>query len=318
MGIGTLRLEPLYRDRVWGGRQLESVYGRALPDETTPYGESWEIVDREEAQSVVASGPWAGRSLNEIWRNARDAVFGMGWPDSERFPLLVKILDARERLSIQVHPPQSVAGELGGEPKSEMWYIAAAEPGAELYVGLRAGVGREEFARGIADGATAEQVHRIPVRVGQSIFIPSGRLHAIGAGLLIFEIQQNSDTTYRVFDWNRAGLDGMPRQLHVEESLQCIDFTDVEPSMDAAKGAVLAECDHFRVEKWELENGARDCGGAGEFSIVGVVEGTIRCGAERFAPGDFFLVPACAEGEGRRVLAEGKGTLLRTTMPQRA
>jgi mannose-6-phosphate isomerase len=316
METGPLRLTPLYMDRVWGGRRLESIYGRALPAAGMPYGESWEVVDREEAQSVVASGPFAGRSLNDLWITERETVFGRGLPDSPRFPLLVKILDARERLSIQVHPPKGIAEELGGEPKSEMWYIAAADPGAELYVGLRPGVGHREFALGIAEGTTEELVHRIPVQAGEHIAIPSGRLHAIGAGLLIFEIQQNSDTTYRVFDWNRVGLDGKPRQLHVAESLRCIDFSDIEPKMDRAKGEVLAEGAHFRVEKWELEGTGRRPAENGEFSIMGVVAGTLRCGMERFVAGDFFLVPAGLDRAETTLVAEGKATVLRTTLPQ--
>ena len=136
----AIRLKPLYMRRVWGGRSLEKAYGRKLPEADTPYGESWEVVDREDEQSVVDGGAHDGLSLHELWTNHRREVFGEGLPDSERFPLLVKILDARDKLSIQVHPPAEVAGDLGGEPKTEMWYIADAEPGAALYVGLKDGV----------------------------------------------------------------------------------------------------------------------------------------------------------------------------------
>jgi mannose-6-phosphate isomerase len=308
-------LEPLYMERVWGGRTLESKYGRTLPGDA-PYGESWEVVDRKDAQSVVKNGPLAGKTLRELWLEDRDVVFG-AVPDSERFPLLVKILDARDRLSIQVHPPASVAAELGGEPKTEMWYIAAAEPGAKLYVGMKAGVSAEDFERGIAEGKTESQVHEIHTKAGEFIFIPSGRLHAIGAGLLIFEIQQNSDTTYRVFDWNRLGLDGKPRDLHVAESLKCIDFSDYEPTMDTANGEVITDCDLFRVERWEL-NGARACGAVGDFSIVSVIDGVVECGGCTFCEGDFFIVPA-AMTAGARVLAPANGSsasVLRTTIPK--
>src|SRR5207302_7774492 len=152
-----------------------------------------------------------------------------------RFPLLIKILDAQEKLSLQVHPPAHKAAALGGEPKTEMWYIAEAEPGAELYVGLKQGVTRTEFERKISSGTVAECFHRIAVREGDTMFLPSGRVHALGAGLVIFEIQQNSDTTYRVFDWNRVGLDGKPRELHVTESLENIDFEDFEPGLVGKK-----------------------------------------------------------------------------------
>ena len=305
-----IRFKPLYMERVWGGRSLETVYGRELPEKDVPFGESWELVDRPEAQSVVDGGDFDGKTLGELWSDHRDEVFGGG--EGERFPLLVKILDAREKLSIQVHPPESVAGQLGGEPKTEMWYIAHAEPDAALYVGLKNGVSKEDFVAGVAAGTTAEEVHRIDGKAGESIFIPSGRLHAIGAGLLIFEIQQNSDTTYRVFDWNRVGLDGTPRDLHVDESIACIDFDDIEPGMDEPNGEVIAECPEFCVERWEL-SGDRAAVTGSQFAIIAVTEGKVRCGAEEFGEGEFFLVPANADCD---LSPSGQSAVvLRTTIP---
>ncbi len=297
--------------RVWGGRELERQYGRELPD-GAPYGESWEIVDRESEQSVVVGGPWAGKTLHELWTGYREVVFGAGLPDSGRFPLLIKVLDARDDLSIQVHPPVSLAAGFGGESKTEMWYIAGADPGAKLYVGLKKGVTQGDFEKAIEEGGVADCVHAIEPRAGESIFIPSGRLHAIGAGFLIHEIQQNSDTTYRVFDWNRLGLDGKPRELHVEESLASIDFEDFEPGMDAPNGAVIAECKYFRVEKLELAAGERAGNReAGKFSIFSVAEGDVSCGGVMFGRGDFFLLPK----GGGDVIAGGGAVLLRTTIP---
>lgn len=312
--------QPIYQERVWGGRELETRFGRELPLAELPYGESWEMVDREEADSLVAAGPgeYVGRTLGALWREERDAIFGERYSGREGpFPLLLKILDARDRLSIQVHPPAKVAPRLGGEPKTEMWYIAEAEDGAVLYAGLKRGVAREAFERGIAAGETEGQVHRMEAKTGDFIFIPSGRLHAIGAGLTIFEIQQNSDTTYRVFDWNRLGLDGAPRDLHVKESLECIDFEDVEPAMNRAKGELLVECPEFRVEEWALAAGeTRPVTGEDAFSIVTVVAGSVACGSRAFGPGDFFLVPAGAEGGARAVRAvHGGAKILRTTLP---
>src|SRR5262249_1131753 len=159
-------------------------------------------------------GPCAGNSLRWLMeKHARD-VLGAGASPGSRFPLLIKILDAQETLSVQVHPPAKQAAALGGEPKTEMWYITDTTGKAALFVGLKRGVTRAEFERRIADGTVAEALHRIPVKAGDAMFLPSGRLHAIGAGNVLFEIQQNSDTTYRVFDWNRKGLDGKPRELH--------------------------------------------------------------------------------------------------------
>jgi len=309
--VEPIVFKPLYMPRVWGGRELERRYGRRLPD-GGPYGESWELVDREREQSVVVGGPFAGSTLHELWTERRAEIFGEGMPDSGRFPLLIKVLDARDDLSIPVHPPAEIAGELGGEPKTEMWFIAAAEPGAKLYVGLKAGVTRADFERAIQDGTVADCVHAIEPEAGDSIFIPSGRLHAIGAGFLIHEIQQNSDTTYRVFDWNRLGLDGEPRELHVEASLASIDFNDHEPGMDEPAGAVIAECGFFRVEKLVLGEG-ESAGNreAGRFSIFSVAEGEVSCGAMRFGKGDFFLLP---KGDGM-VVAAGGAVVLRTTLP---
>lgn len=304
--------EPLYQSRVWGGRELEQRYGRQLPD-AAPYGESWEIVDREGEQSVVRGGRWAGKTLHELWTRHREEVFGAGLPDSDRFPLLIKVLDARDDLSIQVHPPADRAAELGGEPKTEMWYIAGAEPGAKLHVGLKKGVTRADFERAVLEGTVAGCVHAVEPREGESIFIPSGRLHAIGAGLLIHEIQQNSDTTYRVFDWNRPGLDGKPRELHVRESLASIDFSDFEPGMDEARGTVIAECEHFRVEKLVLGEGQTSGNqDPGSFSIFSVVAGEVACGDVKFGKGDFFLLPK----GGREVTALQASVLLRTTVPR--
>ena len=298
--------------RVWGGRELERQYGRSLPDDA-PYGESWEFVDREGEQSVVAGGEFAGQTLHELWTGHRAELFGDGLPDCRRFPLLIKVLDARDDLSIQVHPPARVADALGGEPKTEMWYIAGADPGARLYVGLKKGTSREDFERSIRDGSVADRVHAIEPSSGESIFIPSGRLHAIGGGFLIHEIQQNSDTTYRVFDWNRVGLDGKPRDLHVRESLESIDFGDFEPAMDEPDGDVIAACGYFQVEKLALDPG--DIAGNGSsdrFSIFSVVEGGLTSAAGRvFGKGDFFLLPRGAAP----LTATVPSVVLRTTIP---
>ncbi|MGE9270589.1 MAG: type I phosphomannose isomerase catalytic subunit [Verrucomicrobiales bacterium] len=304
---------PLYMQRVWGGRSLETDYQRSLPDDA-PYGESWEIVDREDAQSVVENGPFSGKTLHELWTQHREEIFGTNLPDSERFPLLIKVLDARDDLSIQVHPPAELAPSLNGEPKTEMWYIAGSDPGAKLYVGMKNGVSREDFETALQEGTVADAVHAIEPSTGDSIFIPSGRLHAIGAGFLIHEIQQNSDTTYRVFDWNRVGLDGKPRDLHVEQSMKSIDFDDFEPGMDEPDGNTLASCEYFHVEKLELAAG-QEFGNASttEFSIFSVAEGEAQAADGKvLSKGAFFLLPRGAAP----VLATAPSTILRTTLPK--
>jgi mannose-6-phosphate isomerase len=225
-----LTFRPIFKERVWGGRTLETLYRKPLPP-AVAIGESWEITDRPGDVSVVANGPLAGKDLRWLMEQHQRDLLGDTKAADGRFPLLIKLLDARDKLSLQVHPPLQQAAALGGEPKTEMWYIAQAAPEAELYVGLKRGITRTQFERKIQTGDVAECFHRVPVKAGDAMFLPSGRVHAIGPGLVIFEIQQNSDTTYRVFDWNRVGLDGRPRELHVAQSLASIDFNDFEPAL---------------------------------------------------------------------------------------
>lgn len=300
-------------ERVWGGRELERVYGRKLPDPAKPFGESWEIVDREDIQSIVEGGPLAGTSLHDLWTRHRAEIFGSAYEDHPRFPLLIKILDARDDLSIQVHPPAHRAAELGGEAKSEMWYIADCDPGAKLYVGLKHGVSRADFEHAIETGSVADCVHAITPQPGDSIFIPSGRLHAIGAGFLIHEIQQNSDTTYRVFDWNRLGLDGKPRQLHVNQSLASIDFNDFEPAMNIPNGETLVTCDHFKTDKKSLVAGTAIANAvSGKFSILSVIEGELESEqGRRFSKGKFILLPC----DAAPLRAVENSTVLQVTLP---
>jgi mannose-6-phosphate isomerase len=309
-----LVFEPLFIERVWGGRRLESSFHKRLPPGVR-IGESWEVVDREEAQSVVHEGPLQGITLRELWTNHRAEVFGAGLPSTARFPLLFKILDAQERLSMQVHPPPEVAPRLGGEPKTEMWYLLDAMLGGDVYAGLKRGVTRADFERALREGNVIDLVHRLRVRPGDAVFIPSGRVHAIGSGNLLIEVQQNSDTTYRVFDWNRVGLDGRLRTLHVEESLQSINFSDYEPGVVQPHGETLVECAHFRVEKWVLDR-PRSCPGNG-FAVFAVVEGEVDCAGRLFQPGDFFLVPAAIAQLELTPRSPGV-TVLRTAIPSQA
>jgi mannose-6-phosphate isomerase len=309
-----LSFRPLYMERVWGGRSLAAMPGRTVPG-GAPIGESWELVDRADAQSVVARGPFIGTTLHELWTVFRKDVFGSGAPDTLRFPLLAKILDAKDTLSVQVHPPADKAAELKGEPKTEMWYLLDAAKGAELFAGFRRGTTRADFEQALKNGTVAELLHRIPVKPGDAMFIPSGRCHAIGAGCVIVEIQQNSDTTYRVFDWNRKGLDGKPRATHVAESLASIDFNDHEPALSQPSGETIASCAEFRVERWPLAAPRVDTSADGVlFTVLG---GAVECAGERFEPGQFFLLPAKAN-ERTLVPAAPDTSVLRTTIPSAA
>jgi len=311
--MDAIRFTPIYMERVWGGHELANRLGRDLPG-TQPIGEAWEIVDREEAQSVVAAGPLKGKTLHDLWTNHRAEIFGARHAKAgPRFPLLCKLLDARDRLSVQVHPPAAIAPQLGGEPKTEMWYFLACDPGSRIYAGLAPGTTRETFAAALADGTVESKLHILPTQEGDSIFIPSGRLHAIGEGNLIVEIQQNSDTTYRVFDWNRVGLDGKPRELHVEQSVVSTDFDDFAPPLNHAESGVLAECEHFRVEKRKID-GPTLLQSLGDFAIVTVVQGLACCGNETFRAGDFYLLTA---GGTAVTSPEGNGScsVLVSTIP---
>lgn len=303
-----MNLFPCQWNASGGGRELAKLYKKSLPA-NSPIGETWEIVDRPEAQSLVKAGEWQGHSLHDLWSNHREGIFGEiygGYP-AERFPILVKLLDARETLSVQVHPPAHRAAELGGEPKTEMWYFMECDAGACIYAGVKEGITKATFEELLRNGNVEEALPNLPVRRGESIFIPSGRLHAIGGGNVIAEIQQNSDTTYRVFDWNRMGLDGKPRELHIVPSLESIDFSDQFPKVRAPGAGVLAACDYFRVEEILVTNELSHDLNI-RFHIWGIVEGTVKIGVTEYQPGTFLFLPVGLEAEvsslpgGARVL----------------
>jgi mannose-6-phosphate isomerase len=293
---------PILKDRVWGGRRLHELYRKQLPP-AIPVGESWEISDRVGDINIVANGAFAGRDLHWLIEHLGADLLNGAELQHGRFPLLIKILDASDKLSLQVHPPASKAHLLGGEPKTELWYIAEAQPGAELYVGLRHGCTREQFTQKLKDGSVADCFHRLSVKAGDAMFLPSGRVHALGAGMVIFEIQQNSDTTYRVFDWNRAGLDGKPRELHVNESLESIDFFDFEPT--PLRPTALPGSKHvrsllrdplFSVDLAVLRTAEPLPLSSGIMRIVGVVRGELvvryASGDLKLSAGQFCLIPA--------------------------
>jgi mannose-6-phosphate isomerase len=316
---------PIFMERIWGGRRLATELGKKLPSNKR-IGESWEIVDREEAQSVVANGSLKGRTLHELWTDYREEVFGESnappgrepGPESralpDRFPLLIKLLDAEEKLSLQVHPPADVAARLGSEPKTEFWYVARADPGAELYVGLRNNISAADFRRALDAGEAANHLHIIRVKAGDGMFLPSGRFHAIGGGNLLVEVQQNSDTTYRVFDWNRTDDSGKPRQLHVEQAIASINFDDVRPELVRPDGERLVRHDLFEVQKWQLTE-PREIGPAGQFAIVCCLTGKVGGGDVALGPGEFMLVPASLSDRMVRP-TENTTTLLRVTIPR--
>ena len=298
-------------ERIWGGRRLESEFGKKLPAQKR-IGESWEIVDRPEAQSVVVNGPLRGKTLHDLWIQDRSEIFG-DLPDASRFPLLVKLLDAHEKLSLQVHPPEKVASKLGGEPKTEFWYVAAADPGAELYLGFRDSITRDQFEKALRDGTAADHVHKIRVKTGDAAFLPAGRFHALGAGNLLIEVQQNSDTTYRVFDWNRVDDKGKERQLHIDQALQSINFDDVRPRLLHPDGELLLHHNLFEIQKWNLDS-PREIAARGQFAIACCLTGSLRCADVYLTRGEFFLIPSQLQDRQLHPRTDG-ASLLRVTIP---
>ena len=296
-----ISFEPIAMERVWGGSSL-ARFGKKLPP-GAPIGEIWEMVDREDAQSVVAGGELEGKTLNDLWRHQREEVFGSAYIThrSERFPILVKLLDAADRLSVQVHPPAHKAQELGGEPKTEVWYFLECTKGANIYAGLKKEVTRESFQKLLETGGVETALHEIPVHTGESIFIPSGRLHAIGAG--------------NVIDWNRTGLDGNPRALHIAESMASINFEDFEPRVKSSSDPVVADCEYFHVEKITL-GWSRDLRPRGGFALAVSVDHPVSCGGRTFNPAEFFLISASAERPEVSPL-ESSASLLVCTLPVR-
>ncbi len=248
----VFKFEPIYLERPWGGISFKSILGRPVPA-NSKVGEAWEIVDRKHCESMLTTSSPGDASLRNLIESNPHELMGPGWNPMRRFPILVKWLDCAARLSLQVHPPESIAEELGGEAKTENWYVAHACPGAVLWVGLKKGVDKQTLLEAIEKGSVEILCNRIESKAGDSILVKSGEIHAIDAGNLILEIQQNSDSTYRIFDWGRMGLDGKPRQLHLEKSLRCINFQSSEPQVLSSPEnpeRVLADCSHFRIRKF--------------------------------------------------------------------
>ncbi len=311
-----LRFRPVYHTLVWGGRRMEQ-YRRDLPP--GPIGESWDLADHPRGMSVVADGPLAGRSLRELMQDAGRDLVGAAW-DGGEFPLLVKLIDALDRLSIQVHPDDALAQKLrvGPRGKTECWRFMA--DGGELFVGLKPGVRREDLARALTGGGVADCLNRFEARAGDFFFIPARTIHALGQGCLIYEVQQTCDVTFRVHDWDRLGLDGKPRALHVTESLETIDF-DAPPAtvirhLDQPHPAggeyrPLVTCPYFHVEE---RSGLRFTGDTEGRPVIltGLSgQGTIstRDGSTDIAPWQTVVIPAAAgpwnantQGEPLRVL----------------
>lgn len=325
-----LKFHPVYKERIWGGTLMGEHLGRSLPEHSDPIGESWELVDRDDVASVVAEGTLAGWTLSELFQHYRCALAGEAAEKYSRFPLLVKLIDAGERLSLQVHPDENACAELGNgaEPKTEMWYVIAARKGAKILAGLNPRSTRLQLMEKLDSPEVESQLQVYTSVPDDAYFIQSGTLHAIGAGNLILEIQQNSDTTYRISDWGRIGSDGKPRQLHREEGLKSICFTNrTSPripgvSVSASfnrKFEMVTMCPFFKVTNLRLNSMWIDDTAPGEsFHLLSAVNGSVQVGqGDRMTvinPGESTLVPACFGAYTVTPLQPGETVVIKTTL----
>ena len=320
-----LRLRPVYKDYLWGGDRIPRVFGRDLPPGI--YAESWEVADRPEGMGVVGNGPLAGSTLHQLVERLGVDLLGRRGREFSVLPLLIKLIDARQTLSVQVHPDNASAARHGGEPKTEMWYVLASDPGAFVFGGLRPGVTPESFTRAVADQTVENLLQRVPVKPGDAVFIPGGRVHAIGAGCLLLECQQNSNTTYRIYDYGRVGADGRLRELHVEQAAKVIRWDDtgsplVAPRRLSDSGAnqhwEILVSPYFCMEQYRLA-GPQPLACDGEtFRVLFVEQGEVRVegplGPEAAPRGTTLLVPA-AGPELRLVPLGGPARVLTMGLP---
>ena len=318
-----LAFKPVYKEYLWGGCGISDVFNRQ--DAPAVCAESWEISAHPDGESVVAAGPFAGRGLAGLAAEFGPALTGDRASDPSSFPLLFKLIDARDRLSVQVHPNNENADRTGGEPKTEMWFVLDRAPGASLYAGLAEGVTPAALRAALEEGTVAAQLVQLAAEPGQALFIPGGLVHAIGAGCLIYEVQQNANTTYRLFDWNRAGADGKRRQLHIEESFKTIDWSLPAPQMIAPAPALaesgnrwsdVVSCAFFTLRQLELSTPCRIALDGTTFHALFVTEGhvTVTAGDESVVlpAGASALGPA--DAQAYTLNPDTASTLLVTTL----
>ena len=304
MKIYPIKFKPVFKKRVWGGSVLAGKYTKPFPLDIK-IGESWEISDRQDSMSMVENGEYKDMPLSElVHRFGKDFL---GNINVDRFPILLKVIDARDVLSVQVHPADEYANrnEGGSDGKTEMWYVMEADKGAKITAGLKGGINRERFISAMKDNKIAQTLNTFSVSAGDVIFIPSGRIHAIGEGIVLLEIQQNTDITYRIYDWDRAGFDGKPRELHIKKALDVINFEDSEKPVIAGnyetkgnnKKRDMVKCGYFSNSVYYVKDKI-EMRTSDSFNIVSCVEGEVEIYAggvvERISKAYSCVIPASA------------------------
>lgn len=307
----VIKLNPAFKDYIWGGTRLRDDFGKDCAFDKV--AESWELSCHKDGNSIVANGEYAGLTLAEYIERYGKSVLGTDCERFENFPILIKLIDAKDNLSVQVHPNNEYAQRVEGEyGKTEMWYVVDCDEGATLLYGFKDEISKDEFAKRIADNTLLEVTNAVPVKKGDVFFIEAGTLHAIGKGILIAEIQQNSNTTYRIYDYGRVGKDGKPRELHVEKAK---DVTVLGPAkqypetpveqMDGYQIKLLSSCEYFTTYRVDVESKAVLEADDRSFNSILVLEGEPEIIADdivKAKKGDSIFIPA---GTGKYAV-EGK------------
>ena len=299
MQIYPLKFEPIYKERIWGGSMLREEFGRKTP-RGKRIGESWELADLPQDKSQIINGAFEGQKLEAAIRQYPEEITGKR-EFTLPFPLLIKFLDCGEVLSVQVHPDEETCKRMGkGDFKTECWYIIKAKPGAVIYKGLQPGVTKEKFAQAIKDGTVERLLNKVEVKAGECHYLPAGTAHAIGAGLLIAEIQTPSDTTYRVFDWNRVDEKGKPRPMHIDEALESIHFDSSNDNLSVTTVGRLVDSEYFKVDKGHQTRNCEMLLSRGRMKTLIILSGfgtiTETGSTVEFKAGETMLIPAAYEG----------------------
>ena len=300
MKFYPIKLTAVCKDYIWGGSRLREEYEKIA--DSDKIAESWELSCHKDGESVIANGEFAGTTLTEFIEKAGKEVLGEKCCKFEYFPILIKLIDAKDKLSVQVHPDNEYAKRVeGGYGKTEMYYVVDCEPGAEVLYGFKHNVSREEFERRIKDNTLLEVINSVKVHKGDVFFIEAGTLHAIGKGILIAEIQQNSNITYRIFDYGRVGADGNPRQLHIDKA---VDVTDLTPPKYSCKPMgkeevkygyteqLLSKCEYFRVKKLNVQEECTLKAENDSFNSILVLDGEGELDGVKLKKGESCFIPS--------------------------